>query len=136
MLTASQDDHPAHYIADVMAYTHDAMIRGLNSIYNQARHIPANKTDISDFLFFIEAWAAWILHHHDLEEKFMFPGFERVLGNPGALAVSSAQHEVFASGLEELHNYAKDSRSVDAYSGAYVCELIGRFADSFCEHLG
>ncbi|KAK9783708.1 putative Peptidase S8/S53 domain-containing protein [Seiridium cardinale] len=72
------DDHPAHYMANEMAFSHNGMIRGLNAIYLQANHITT--TDAPDFLFFVAAWSDWVLDHHSLRETNMFTGFEAIVG--------------------------------------------------------
>ena len=55
-LTWLHNEHSAIYIANEMAFAHNAMIRGINSIYNQAAHVE-NIRNIVDFMFFVRAWA-------------------------------------------------------------------------------
>ncbi|KAF2188482.1 hypothetical protein K469DRAFT_748294 [Zopfia rhizophila CBS 207.26] len=131
--TKDISDHPAHYIANEMAFAHNAMLRGLNALYLQAPHIPV--ADASDFLFFTASWAAWVMHHHTIEESSMFPFFESVSGvTPDALQHNISQHHAFADGLAALHTYAT-STSASNYSGARVRELIESFAKPLREHL-
>ncbi|KAF2732827.1 hypothetical protein EJ04DRAFT_553823 [Polyplosphaeria fusca] len=128
-------DHPAHHIANEMAFAHNAMIRGLNAIYQQAPHIPSSPSTISAFLFLIRSWAAWILDHHVLEETLIFPGFERVPGVPAsALTRNVEQHHAFSKGMEKLEEYAKTVQ-VEEYDGAKVCAMLDPFAGVLCEHL-
>ncbi|KAL2834096.1 hypothetical protein BJY01DRAFT_224473 [Aspergillus pseudoustus] len=131
--TKDVNSHPAIYIANVMAHTHNAMIRGLNSIYLQAEHI-SDPRDISDFLFFIKAWASWVSHHHVLEEEHMFPGFEQVLGAQDFLQGNVDQHHAFQPALEELLEYGLNTRPA-GYSASTVRGLVERLAPAFREHL-
>ncbi|KAL7949259.1 hypothetical protein V8C42DRAFT_310404 [Trichoderma barbatum] len=127
------DDHPAHYIANEMAFAHNAMLRGLNAIYLQAPYI--QKADIGDFLFFVSSWASWVQDHHILEETRMFPGFERIPGiKPGQLSHNIEQHHLFSTGLEDLRKYATGTNAVE-YNGGRLRELIGIFSAYMREHL-
>jgi len=130
-----QSDHPAHYIANEMAYAHNAMIRGLNAIYLQAPHVPQECAE--DFLFFISSWCAWVMHHHNMEESAMFPGFESVSGViKGSLQSNIDQHHAFSDGLETLHRYATTtSPSSLSFSGEKIQMYIDNFAKPFHEHL-
>jgi hemerythrin-like domain-containing protein len=132
-LTDLQEDHPAHYIANEMAWAHNSMLRGLNAIYLQAPHIPSE--DAQDFQFFIASWAEWVLHHHKIEESEMFPAFQSVLGvAPGSLEHNVEQHHEFSGGLSNLHKYAKETPSTK-YSGDHVQSLIHGFAKALRQHL-
>ncbi|KAI1501490.1 hypothetical protein F5X99DRAFT_409074 [Biscogniauxia marginata] len=80
-----QITHPALHIANEIAHTHNAMLRGLNAIFLQAPHV-RQPADVADLMFLTQAWSAWLLDHHELKETAMLPGFEGVLGlEPGAL---------------------------------------------------
>ncbi|PWY76079.1 hypothetical protein BO94DRAFT_627153 [Aspergillus sclerotioniger CBS 115572] len=125
--------HPALYIANEMAFAHNSMLRGLNSIYLQAPHV-SDPTDITDFLFFITSWAAWVSHHHILEEEKMFPGFERVIGIPGFLGVNVEQHHSFQPSLKRLLEYGRDTEPGE-YDAKIVRGIIEAMAPGFREHL-
>ncbi|KAI0203707.1 polyketide synthase dehydratase-domain-containing protein [Astrocystis sublimbata] len=126
-------DHAAHYIANEMAFAHNAMLRGLNAIYLQAPHVP--NEDASDFLIFVASWSAWVLHHHDLEEANMFPKFEAIPGiKEGQLSQNLHQHELFSGGLQSLNQYARNTPAT-TYDGNRVCELIDTFANHMAQHL-
>ena len=84
-----------------MAFAHNAMIRGINSIFNQAPYIHKDE-DIADFLFFVRSWANWVGDHHHLEETLMFPSFEKVMDKPGFLQANIEQHHAFEPGLKQL----------------------------------
>ncbi|KAI0842491.1 hypothetical protein F5Y06DRAFT_128659 [Hypoxylon sp. FL0890] len=77
--------HPALHIANELACTHNAMLRGLNALYLQAPFV-RQPADIADFLFLTRIWSGWVLDHHGLKESTMIPGFETALGlEPGSL---------------------------------------------------
>ncbi|OPB43781.1 hemerythrin HHE cation binding domain protein [Trichoderma guizhouense] len=131
--TKRTDDHPAHYIANEMAFAHSAMLRGLNAIYLQAPYVP--KADVSDFLFFVSSWAGWVQHHHILEETRMFPDFERIPGiKAGQLSHNIEQHHLFSTGLDDLKKYATNTTEAD-YDGGRLRELITSFSTYMREHL-
>ncbi|KAK5632243.1 hypothetical protein RRF57_007957 [Xylaria bambusicola] len=81
--------HPALHIANEITLIHNAMIRGLNSIYLQHYHVRQTQ-DIADLLFLTQSWSTWLLDHHQLKENIMLPGFEAALGvQAGTLTMSS-----------------------------------------------
>ena len=108
----TKDEHSSVYIANEMAFAHNAMIRGINSIYNQASHVH-NAKDIADFLFFVRSWADWVGHHHQWEETLMFPGFEKVIGKAGFLQSNLDQHHAFEPGLKKLLEFAIQTKVED-----------------------
>ncbi|UKZ74863.1 hypothetical protein TrVFT333_002533 [Trichoderma virens FT-333] len=104
-------DHPAHYVANEMAFAHNAMLRGLNAIYLQAPYIP--RADVADFLFC----------------------FERIPGiRPGQLSQNIEQHHLFSAGLDDLMKYATNTTAVE-YDGKTLRELIGSFSTHMRQHL-
>jgi hypothetical protein len=116
-----------------MAFAHNAMLRGLNALYLQAPNISSN--EVSDFLFFAASWSAWVLHHHTIEESYMFPAFQSVSGvTPGMLQDTIEQHYAFADGLEKLHKYSTTTTPMQ-YDGNRFCALIDIFAKLLRDHL-
>lgn len=116
-----------------MAFAHNAMLRGINSIYLQAPHVHQPK-DIADLLFLVKSWSTWVSHHHLLEETQMFPGFESVAGQKGLLDGNVEQHHSFEPGLKKLQSYAVDTKS-NEYDGKHLQAIIDEFATSLKEHL-
>lgn len=99
--------HPALHIANEVALVHNAMIRGLNSIYLQAPHVRQTQ-DIVDLLFLTQSWTTWLLDYHNLKESTMLPGFESVLGVPaGALASPQSRSPSAASSHSDKHALTK-----------------------------
>lgn len=131
--TKNVNEHSSVYIANEMAFAHNAMIRGINSIYNQAPYVHKAK-DITDFLFFIRSWANWVGHHHNLEETLMFPSFEEVMGKPGFLQANVDQHHAFEPGLKKLEAFAIHTKAED-YKSDILQGIIDDFANGLQGHL-
>jgi hemerythrin-like domain-containing protein len=132
-LIRQQDEHSSVYIANEMAFAHNAMIRGINSIFNQAPHVHKTE-DIADFLFFVRSWANWVGHHHHLEETLMFSSFEEVMDKPGFLQANVEQHRAFEPGLKQLQAFANDTKPKD-YKFETLQGIIQDFASGFQQHL-
>ncbi|KAI0144172.1 hypothetical protein F4776DRAFT_675713 [Hypoxylon sp. NC0597] len=83
-----QITHPALHVANELARTHNAMLRGLNALYLQAPFVRL-RADVADFLFVARVWSGWVLDYHGLKETVMMPGFEAALGlEPGSLGLA------------------------------------------------
>ncbi|KXJ92079.1 hypothetical protein Micbo1qcDRAFT_195031 [Microdochium bolleyi] len=77
--------HPAAHMANESAHLYNAMLRGLNAIYQQAPYINTSAaTDVADFNFLVHSWAAWVIHHLELRAANLFPAIEAVLLKPVA----------------------------------------------------
>lgn len=75
-------------------------------------------------------------HHHDGEEKFLFPEFEKKLGQ-GALHSNVDQHAEFLPQLYELEEYIKAvQQGKQQYKGDEFAAKIDSFSDVFVQHLG
>ncbi|KAL1965836.1 hypothetical protein VTN77DRAFT_5157 [Rasamsonia byssochlamydoides] len=131
--TADVNEHPAVYIANEMAFAHNSMLRGLNSIYLQAPHVH-DPRDVADFLFFVKSWAAWVSHHHVLEEERMFPDFEKVIGTPGFLEGNINQHHAFQPALKRLLAYGSDTQPAD-YDAVTLRSIVEEMAPGLRQHL-
>ncbi|KAF2395911.1 hypothetical protein EJ06DRAFT_585642 [Trichodelitschia bisporula] len=59
-------------LATEMALVHNALIRGLNSVYNQAPYIQPHQW--KNFVAYTRAWAAVVHNHHRLGEEFKVCG--------------------------------------------------------------
>ncbi|KAJ5272979.1 hypothetical protein N7478_008104 [Penicillium angulare] len=129
--TQDTSRHAAVYIANEMAFAHNAMLRGLNALYLQADL--SEPQDIKDFLFFLRSWAGWVSHHHVLEEEQMFPQLEEVMGQPGFLQGNVDEHHTFQPILKKLLAYG-NSRPED-YQASIVRSLIEEMAPVFRNHL-
>jgi Hemerythrin HHE cation binding domain len=116
-----------------MAFSHNAILRGINCIYLQAPNVKKSE-DIEDLLFLTRLWTKWLMDHHKIEEDRIFPGFEKVVGKPGLLNANVEQHHVFSGGLEDLLAYATSTLPKD-YSGERLRAIINSFSEPLCTHL-
>jgi len=116
-----------------MAHAHNAVLRGVNSIYLQAPNVKKEK-DIEDLLFLTKVWTKWLINHHEIEEDRIFPGFEKIIGKPGLLKVNVEQHHIFSGGLEDLLAYATSTSPKD-YSSEKLRAIIDGFSKPLCTHL-
>lgn len=82
--------------ASHMAIVHNVLIRGYNSIYQQAPHI--EPADYADFVGYCLAWHDMVQGHHDSEEAVLFPGIEEATGVKGIMDGEKAEHGRYTSG--------------------------------------
>lgn len=73
-----------------MALLHNAILRGLNSIYLQAPHV--RPADYADFVGYSLAWHRLVKSHHDDEEAELFPRVEGLLNEKGVWDVMLLEH--------------------------------------------
>ena len=117
-----------------MAQVHNAILRGLNTIYLQAPSLNTT-TEKSNPLFLTRSWATWVTDHHHLEEDKMFPGFEKVTGVPGLMRKDVEQHHAFEEQLEGLLRYASEKEG-QGFEGSTLRGLIeGLVEGGFTRHL-
>lgn len=116
-----------------MSHVHNTLIRGLNSIYLQGPHV-CSLADRRDFLFFCSAWVKTVEHHHDTEERVLFPAIEELTKKPGLMEGNHQQHEAFTPGLNSLLQSAQDTNPGD-YSWNSLKAIIDGFAPSLMKHL-
>ncbi|KAI9691097.1 MAG: hypothetical protein M1822_008717 [Bathelium mastoideum] len=127
--------HAAYYVATQMALAHNGILRGLNSIYLQATHIPRqNLGTIQDFLTYCQCWCESMHHHHDAEEQEFFPSIELISGVQGLMERNVEQHRAFTPGFEQFQAYARTCPPED-YDGQRIKSLIDGFAEPLSRHL-
>jgi hemerythrin-like domain-containing protein len=73
-----------------MAHIHNAILRGYNSIYQQAAHV--KEEDKAAFIGYALAWYRFVKSHHDDEEAELFPKVEQILGTKGVWDETHAEH--------------------------------------------
>ena len=135
LISSPQSSHAAYYVATEMALAHNGIIRGLNSIYLQAPHIPHRDLDtIRDFLTYCQCWSESMHHHHDAEEEEFFPSIERISNSPGLMERNIEQHRAFTPGFDAFHEYARTGLAED-YDGQRIRSLIENFAEPLTRHL-
>lgn len=126
-----------------MAQAHNVIIRGLNSIIQQAPYV-ADATDarfsaqdVKDLLFFAHSWTKMLQHHHWVEETYMFPDLEKFAGKPGFMDNPKHQHELFHSGVEKFLQYssATEPENYRWHGKCGMKEIIDGFAKPLTDHL-
>ncbi|KAJ3549664.1 hypothetical protein NM208_g389 [Fusarium decemcellulare] len=127
--------HAAYYVATQMALAHNGILRGLNSIYLQARHIPHDDlATVQDFLTYCQCWCESMHHHHDAEEDLFFPSIEQITNSPGIMERNIQQHQAFTPGFNLFHEYARSCLPAD-YDGQKIKNLIEAFGKVLTQHL-
>lgn len=118
MLTKSSiQDDPFTIEASHMALSHNAFIRGFNSIYQQAPRVE-NPVDKIDFVGYCLAWIDCVIAHHRYEETELFPNVNKSAGETELMAGAVHQHEAFYGGMEKLKVYLE--KKGGDFSGAEV----------------
>jgi len=124
--------HGSLFMAQGMAHLHNMVIRGLNSIYQQAPYVKKEQ-DVTDFLTFVGHWVDGLEHHHHTEEEKFFPDLEKLTGE--SMEPNVEQHRAFEAGLEELGAWAK-STTASTYDSAKLRAVIDSFGPVLRTHLG
>lgn len=115
---------------------YNAMLRGINSLFLQAPFITA-LGDIVDFLFLAQSWAGWVRQHRDHLRTRMYPCFEEVLAEPGALTANLEETESFLPALEDLASYAAQARDrPETYDAAKLLRIIEDLAPRLRHYFG
>lgn len=121
-------------LASDMTLVHNAIIRGLNSIYLQAPHI--QPADEKGFCRYISSWCQFIAVHHSGEEQHFFPFVEEKTGIKGIMDANIGQHKTFHDGIEELEAYVGAVLAdKEKYDGSRVVGAIDRFGAVLAQHL-
>tara|TARA_R110002060_G_scaffold30641_7_gene41164 strand:- start:693 stop:1052 length:360 start_codon:yes stop_codon:yes gene_type:complete len=76
--------------ASHMTLSHNALIRGYNSIYQQAPRL--SQSDYPDFIGYCLAWHRCIEQHHTHEEVHYFPAIEKATGHKGVMDGEAKEH--------------------------------------------
>ncbi|KAF2480930.1 hypothetical protein BDY17DRAFT_202700 [Neohortaea acidophila] len=140
---ANHDEHAYLYTASEMTHAHNAVIRGLNAIVQQAPHVPDatdkayNERDVKDLLFYVKSWTKMVNHHHWVEESFIFPEIEKIPGCSGMTKDPRHQHDLFHPGMDRLLAYAESTKPAEyRWNGDDgMKEIIDSFAQYLTDHL-
>jgi hemerythrin-like domain-containing protein len=118
-----------------MSLAHNGIIRGLNSIYLQAPHLPPQDASTArDFLTYCQCWSESMHHHHDAEEKAFFPDIETLSGVKGLMEENVEQHRAFTPGFEAFETYCRTCEPAE-YDGQKLRDLVEGFAEPLVRHL-
>lgn len=124
-----------------MSHAHNAIIRGLNAIIQQAPYVKASTEpgysakDVKDLLCYVSSWVKMVHHHHGVEETFIFPEVEKLSGRKGFMDDPKHQHEVFHDGLERLLEYAESTTTSPQNYRWTGPEGMKQIVDSFSKDL-
>lgn len=140
-----------------MACVHNVIIRGLNSIYLQARNVaptkvsaitPQNKADVQtrdDFVDYAREWSIFLHLHHDGEEALLFPEIEKATATTGIMDRNVQQHRLFDEGVKRFDDYlarvrcpvdGKERIGEDKFLyGPELAEIIESFGSTLTNHL-
>ena len=75
-----------------MAHIHNAILRGYNSIYQQAPYV--TDEDKPEFIGYAQTWFRFVQSHHDDEEQELFPQVEEVVGTKGIWEKTHQEHGI------------------------------------------
>ncbi|KAI2470518.1 hypothetical protein F4781DRAFT_175463 [Annulohypoxylon bovei var. microspora] len=116
-----------------MALLHNAILRGFNSVYQQAPHVaPA---DTADFVGYALTWHKFVATHHADEEAVLFPEVEAVLADPAIWAATHAEHEAFLDGLARFEAFLRAAEARPAaFDGAELVRVMDSFREPFDVH--
>ena len=115
-----------------MALVHNAILRGFNSIYQQAPHV--KEADYPDFVGYSLAWYNFVKLHHDDEETELFPKVEEIIGKKGIWGQTHKEHEAFLAGLGEYESYLKGLKTPKDFDGAKLVSIMDTFQKPFNDH--
>ncbi|KAM0547789.1 hypothetical protein ACHAPJ_010250 [Fusarium lateritium] len=115
-----------------MCLTHNSLIRGFNSIYQQAPHV--KEVDLVDFIGYSLTWYRFIKSHHDGEETGLFPIVEQVLNDKNIWNEAHDEHEALLGGLAEFNTYLSTLPRPSAFSSTTLLQIMDSFQHEFEHH--
>ncbi|KAF2643218.1 hypothetical protein P280DRAFT_467284 [Massarina eburnea CBS 473.64] len=115
-----------------MAHVHNAILRGYNSIYQQAPYV--TDEDKSEFIGYAQSWFRFVKSHHDDEELELFPKMEEVIGTKGIWDQTHKEHESFLTGLSRFNDYLDLLPEPFDFSGTELRLIMAAFQDAFSNH--
>ncbi|KAK8078911.1 hypothetical protein PG994_002718 [Apiospora phragmitis] len=97
-------DDPFAIESSRMALSHNAFIRGFNSIYQQAPRLEL-ASDKSSFVGYCLAWVDCIATHHHYVETELFPNIDTAAGQKGLIDGAVHEHEAFYGGMGRMQEH-------------------------------
>ncbi|KAI0482645.1 hypothetical protein GGR56DRAFT_620916 [Xylariaceae sp. FL0804] len=126
----SGKDDPFTIEASNMALSHNAFIRGFNSIYQQAPRIQDDKADFAGYCL---AWIECVATHHHYEETEFFPNVNKAAGKTGLMEDAIHEHEAFQGGMEKMKAYLLEKGG--SFSAAELIAIMDSFKEPLHAHL-
>ncbi|KAI9152172.1 hypothetical protein HJFPF1_09397 [Paramyrothecium foliicola] len=124
-------DDPFTLEASKMAISHNAFIRGFNSIYQQAPRVQF-AGDKSDFVGYCIAWHDCVEAHHRYEESSFFPKVDEAAGKTGLMDGAVREHALFHRGMENFKTYLLDKGL--NFSSTELIHIMDSFRDPLDAH--
>ncbi|KAK2616543.1 hypothetical protein QQS21_000586 [Conoideocrella luteorostrata] len=118
--------------ASHMALSHNAFIRGFNTIYQQADRLQT-PTDKLDFIGYCQSWIECVKTHHQYEETDLFPNINRAAGRTDLMEDAIHEHEAFYGGLELMSHHLTET-GVD-FSATELINIMDSFKEALHQHL-
>ncbi|KAM7222502.1 hypothetical protein V8F06_001996 [Rhypophila decipiens] len=115
-----------------MALLHNSILRGYNSIYQQAPHLMDQ--DKADFIAYALVWYKFVKSHHDDEEENLFTKVEEVLQDKTVFEETHKEHESFLAGLASFQEYLTSLKSPAEFSSDRLLEIMSSFQQPFETH--
>ncbi|OAA81282.1 Protein kinase-like domain protein [Akanthomyces lecanii RCEF 1005] len=116
-----------------MALVHNAMIRGFNSIYQQAPYIDDELS--SDFVQYSLTWASFVTSHHHDEEDNLFDKVSDLLDDKTVWAETHKEHEAFIDGVVQFERYLKGLSKPTELSVDELLRIMDSFRAPLDDHL-
>ncbi|KAM5360236.1 hypothetical protein ACJZ2D_013893 [Fusarium nematophilum] len=107
-------------LAAEMTIVHNLLLRGINSVHNQAVNVGARGMDKDKLGFanYAYTWGDVLTEHHETEEAMIFPDIEKITEVPGLMEGSVSEHHAFHQGLLQYREYLDQIRGGGAeYDG-------------------
>ncbi|KKA30582.1 hypothetical protein TD95_001096 [Thielaviopsis punctulata] len=119
--------------ASHMALVHNVILRGFNSVYLQAKRVPA--ADKPAFIGYAQTWHKFVVSHHNDEEENLFPKIAEMLRDDKIWAETLEEHETFMDGMRDFGAYlAGLSADPAAFSGVKLVSIMDTFKAPFEQH--
>jgi hemerythrin-like domain-containing protein len=115
-----------------MALSHNAFIRGFNSIYQQAPRL-THHSDKLEFVGYCFAWIRCVKTHHQYEETDLFPNINKAAGQTGLMEDAVHEHEAFYGGMDRMQAYLQDQGA--SFSAIELIHIMDLFKDALHSHL-
>ncbi|KAF8862944.1 hypothetical protein BDZ45DRAFT_584815 [Acephala macrosclerotiorum] len=120
--------------ASKMCITHNFLIRRLNTIVLQAKHVEPK--DYKDFVGYTRVWCEVTNAHREDGGSFVFSQIKAAAGKEGLMVGNVREHEEFHPGLIAMKSYLDGLKGPEEnFDGAKLYELINAFRKSLSHHL-
>ncbi|EGX95467.1 Protein kinase-like domain [Cordyceps militaris CM01] len=116
-----------------MALVHNALIRGFNSIYQQAPYIDEQLSH--DFVRYSLTWASFVTSHHHDEEDNLFGKVSDLLDDATIWTATHKEHESFIDGVVQFQTYLTSLSTATELSADELLRIMDSFRAPLDNHL-